>query len=88
MSAYEKVSFENRQYLGRWISINGKSYLTVDDSIEEKIREKRRNKRAMLALQYPNLLIYTSVDIMFGDEDKLRNYAEMQLIEQRHREAV
>ncbi|MBQ7614137.1 MAG: hypothetical protein IJU77_03770 [Butyrivibrio sp.] len=88
MSKYETVSFENRKYLARWISVNGKVYLAVDESIKEKIMAKRRNKRALKAIPDPNLMIFTSVDMMFENEDTLRDFAEMQLIETAYHKAL
>ncbi len=81
MATYETVSFEDRQYLARWISVCGKLYLMVDESIAEKIEGRRLSKKALKKLPDLKLLLYSPVEMLFENEDVVNNFAEMQIIE-------
>ncbi len=81
MTTYETVSYENKKYLGRWISVMGNLYLMVDESLAEKIKGKHLSKKAQKSLPDVDVLLYSPVEMLFENEDVINNYAEMQLIE-------
>jgi hypothetical protein len=81
MATFDTISFEGRKYLARWISVNGSIYLMVDESLEEKLRGRHLSKRALKNLPDLNAILYSSVEMLFENEDVLNNFAEMQVLE-------
>ena len=81
MATYDTISYENRKYLGRWVSVMGHLYLMVDESLEDKIKGKHLSKRALKSLPDLDVILYSPVEMLFENEDVMENYAEMQLIE-------
>ena len=81
MATYDTISYENRKYLGRWVSVMGHLYLMVDESLADKIKGKRLSKRALKSLPDLNVLLYSPVEMLFENQDVMENYAEMQVIE-------
>ena len=81
MTPYDTVSFEDRQYLARWVDVGGVAYLVVDESLSEKIIGRRLSKRLLKKLPDLDHLIYAPVEMLFDNEDVLINHAEMQLLE-------